>query len=67
MIPLRERILGALQLAPMTINEVSRCLCANPRYVQRLLADMRVKHRVRYGRTVRLGPTRPHRKWELPA
>lgn len=65
MTPLRNRILAALRLAPMTITELSRCLSARPEYVQRLLAEMRVRHAVRYGETVRLGAFRPHRKWEL--
>lgn len=64
---LRERILGALQLAPMTISELSRCLCARPTYVQRLLADMRVKHRTRICGKVRMGSTRPDWKWERVA
>lgn len=67
MIPLRERILAALRLAPMTIAELARCLSAQPAYVQRLLAEMRLRRSVRYGETVRLGNFRPHRKWELIA
>ena len=67
MTPLRNRILAALQLAPMTIAELSRCLSARPEYVQRLLAEMRLRRAVRYGKTVRLGGFRPHRKWELSA
>lgn len=64
---LRNRILGALQLAPMTTNELSRCLSARPTYVQRLLADMRVKHRTRICGKVRMGSTRPDWKWERTA
>jgi predicted ArsR family transcriptional regulator len=64
---LRERILAALRLQPMTIAELSRGLSANPGYVQQLLAAMRLKHNVRYAGTARNGKFRPHRKWELAA
>lgn len=65
MTPLRVRIRAALALAPMTITELSRCLSAQPAYVQRLLAQMRQARNVRYGSTIRIGNYRPHRKWEL--
>ena len=67
MTPLRERVLGALALQPMTIAELSLALSARPAYLQRLLSQMRNAHAIRYGRTVRLGNYRPHRKWELRA
>ncbi len=40
MTPLRDRIIGALRLAPMTINEVSRCLSVHQETARKAVASL---------------------------
>lgn len=65
--PLRERIVGALRLAPMTIAELSRCLAARPEYVERLVSQMHVGHVIQHCGSKRTGNYRPHSQWRLAA
>jgi len=43
MTPLRDRILGALRLQPMTAAELARCLSAHPTSVRKRLLEIGVK------------------------
>lgn len=43
MTPLRERILGALRLQPMTVAELARCLSVRPMSVRKLLRELDVR------------------------
>ena len=63
MTPLRNRILRALALQPMTIQQLARCLSANAGYIQNLLAAMRVKHLVRHVDRIPNGKNKPEYLW----
>lgn len=65
--PLRCRLLGALELAPMTITQVSRCLDAQPSYVQRLIAELRSLGVVRETGSMRRRTCRPEKLWQVAA
>ena len=65
MLTLRDRILGALALQPMSAPELACCLSARRTYVQRLLADLRHSHVVRYEATQRIGWFRPWQRFQL--
>lgn len=65
--PIRCRLLGALQLAPMTIGQASRCLDARPAYVQRVIADLRGLGVVAVSGARHCRNGRPEKVWRLAA
>lgn len=66
-LPLRCRILGALELQAMSAPQLARCLCARTTYIQRLLAELRKLGVVRSAGAQRTGNWRPERKFEVRA
>lgn len=65
--PLRCRLLGALELVPMTVAQVARCLDARPAYVQRIVADMRRLGAVREVGKRHRRTCRPEKLWGIAA
>lgn len=63
MTPLRDRILCALRLQPMTVRELARCLSASRGYIENLLERMRVNQSVRHVGCVRNGKSKPQYLW----
>lgn len=64
--PLRERIVGALSLQPMTKKQLSRCLCCTYSRVEQLLLSMERDHVVRItGKVKRVSHQRPEWVWSL--
>lgn len=43
MTPLRDRIIGALQLQPMTISELARCLSVQPASIRSRIREIDVQ------------------------
>jgi len=63
-IPLRDRVVAALRLAPMTAAQVARCLSASESATSGALYDLRASGEVVVAGGVRL-TTRPRHVWRL--
>lgn len=66
-LPLRCRVIGAMELQPMTIPQISLCLDARPAYVQRVVSDLRSVGAARCAGSRHRRTGRPEKVWELVA
>lgn len=63
-LPLRVRVIGALQLAPMTIDEVARVLSANVHSVRHYIGELKGMRVVSAVGSMRAS-TCPRKIWRL--
>ena len=63
--PLRTRIIGALELAPMTTVQLTRALSANPASVRHYVDELRGMRLISAARRQRVLDGRPRSVWRL--
>jgi len=63
--PLRDRILGALALQPMTKAQLATCLSLSYSRVEQGTRSMRLDHSIRVVTLAKSGKSRPELVWGL--
>lgn len=63
--PLRTRIIGALELAPMTTAQLTRALSANPASVRHCVDELRGMRLIAAAHHQRVRNGRPRSVWRL--
>lgn len=65
--PVRCRLLRALELAPMTVRQASTCLSVGEQYARRTMFELYEMGVVREIGSRRHGTGRPRKVWEIAA
>ena len=65
--PLRDRVLGALRLQPMTFDQLARALASSHSGIEHVVQDLHEERRVLPCSKRRLSNARPRTVWGLVA
>lgn len=66
-LPIRCRALRALELSPLTIDQLAICLSADPHYIQRVVRDLTILGAVEQSGQNKPVSRKPSKVWRIAA